>query len=93
MLERLCLVLLWLPTLSLAQGDYFKTRRMIHPGAPGPWVQSSKGEVWPMPKLIKYNKERFLVLDPASFEFRVMHELKFMNLSNQILSSVASRAP
>jgi len=36
----------------------------------GPWVQATKGELWPLPKM-RVIKEDFYLLRPSNFEFRV----------------------
>ena len=47
-------------------GDEFKN----WPVKPGPWVQATKGEVWPKPKVSKPQQE-FLVLRSNNFKFQV----------------------
>jgi len=50
-------------------GDEFKN----WPVKPGAWVQATKGEVWPKPKVSKPQQE-FLVLRSNSFRFEVTSE-------------------
>lgn len=47
-------------------GDEFKN----WPERPGPWVQATRGEVWPKPKVQK-PQETFLALKPSAFKFEV----------------------
>jgi len=67
--------LLWLLsicTISTAQqhgGDEFKN----WPVKPGPWVQQTRGEVWPKPKAQKPQRD-FLALREKSFRFEIMSE-------------------
>ena len=57
-------------------GDEFKN----WPVKPGPWVQQTKGEVWPKPKSSKPQQE-FLVLRSNSFRFEVRaYEMNFFDL-------------
>ncbi len=70
-LLKLLLLLTVLSSCCLAQGDYFKSRSYIHPGRPGPWIRSTKGQVWPKPHSLKLNGNRFSVVDATKFEFKV----------------------
>jgi len=53
-------------TLSEHGGDEFKN----WPVKPGPWVQATRGEAWPRPKVSKPQQE-FFVLRSNSFRFEV----------------------
>ena len=55
-------------------GDYFKTRQYINPGIPGPWVKSTEGSVWPMPKKMDYIGNAFYIIEKNQFEFKMANE-------------------
>ncbi|KAG5323132.1 HEXB hexosaminidase, partial [Acromyrmex heyeri] len=42
----------------------------LHSNA-GPWIQATKGELWPLPKM-RVIKEDFYLLRPSNFEFRAI---------------------
>lgn len=50
----------------------------------GPWVQATKGEIWPMPNS-RIIKEDFYVLRPSNFDIRVSF-LTFKMLSISCLT-------
>lgn len=67
----------WLLPLITAQsvgGDVFKHERFLNPGAVGPWVKATKGEVWPKPKVVKYRGSNYSVVEPNNFMFKVTYE-------------------
>ena len=60
-------------------GDEFKK----WPVKPGGWVQATKGEVWPKPKVSK-PQEEFLVLRSNSFRFEVRTRYLFIFCSKNL---------
>ena len=57
-------------TVSLAAAEHGGDEFKNWPVKPGAWVQATKGEVWPKPKVSKPQQE-FLVLRSNSFRFDV----------------------
>jgi hypothetical protein len=56
-----------LPCNCLLKGNSFKP----NPLQPGPWVEMSKGMVWPKPQHQTFSDE-YLILDPTKFKFKVI---------------------
>lgn len=52
-------------------GDFFKTRTFINPGRPGPWIQATRGQVWPKPQMINNRGKNYSVIHPGEFIFKV----------------------
>lgn len=52
-------------------GDFFKTSEFIHPGKPGPWVKATRGQVWPQPKLSRPNGNKYSLIHPEKFTFKL----------------------
>ena len=61
-------------TVSLVKAEHGGDEFKNWPVKPGPWVQPTKGEVWPKPKVSKPQQE-FLVLRSNSFRFEVRDQL------------------
>ena len=57
-------------TVSLVKAEHGGDEFKNWPVKPGPWVQATRGEVWPKPKVSKPQQE-FFVLRSNSFRFEV----------------------
>jgi len=62
MWSRVWIVLVLVAAVSLQVSSF-------HSDA-GPWVQATRGEIWPIPKM-RIVKEDFYLLRPSNFDFRV----------------------
>ena len=60
--------------VSLARAEHGGDEFKKWPVKPGGWVQATKGEVWPKPKVSKPQQE-FFVLRSNSFRFEVRRYL------------------